>query len=1156
MDKFLEISLLGGLSIKENGVAITELTRKEIALFIYLVCTGKPHQREVLAELFWNERSQKRSSSNLRTLLTRLRQTLGDYIEVTRQTLAFNTESHYRLDVTEFETELLKVKASQSQTKLLSRSTASRLSQALSLYKGNFLSGFYLPDAYDFDTWITLERERFHRDAAEGFQLLVEFHLQRGQYTEGIKTSRQLLTMEPYNEVAHRQLITLLAYNNQREAALAQYESCSQVLNEELGVGPDKETKNLIKAISAGTLTAATKPTLAAASSAILNLPNFLTSFVGRQKELAHILERLNQPDCRLLTLVGGGGIGKSRLAVEVAAYQLNEFIDGVCFIHLEAVTQASMLVPIIAGELNFQLTSLTDTKKQLFNYLRSKEILLIFDTFEHLVENGTNFLLEILQNTTELKIIVTSRERLNLQAEYILRLEGLPFPTDLSNLPNLESFGNYGAIQLFLDRAQAVEADFAVSAGVGQICQQVEGMPLGIELAAALVGHASCEEISQKIEENIKVLTTTLRDVPSRHRSLWAVFEQSWQLLTEPEQFIFAQCGIFQGGFSQEAAVFIMQANSFDLATLVNKSLIRRTKSSRYEIHKLLVRFAMEKLAIFPFKKTQSAIEERHRAFYLNFLTEQEAVLNTKKPPEVVAALWSELDNIRQAWYGAVKQAVLPLLAQSSTALSQFFAFVGLLDEGVIMMTTAIERARMVMESDLGDAPKPAQLSKKITLGKLLAALAFLLVKQSKNEASVQTAQEVVELAQTGKSVSLETMGHLTWGWALLNQGLYDSAQAKFEQSLALACQTQLRRLEADSLKGLGTIDMRQNNYADAEIHYERSLQIYHEIDGLQGKGEVLHSLGTLFHYQDKYEEAAMYYDRALFVYDEIDDRRGKGRTFSNLGALADSQSDFANAKIYYEKALQIFRQMGDFEGQANVLGNLGISADYLGDYISARTYTRQTLQLQSEMGARHQESIALANLSLHAHHLGDNVAAKEYSQQALQLAQHIGGRQIQGYAWLFLGHALTELHDWDGATTAYQNAYALWQELKSPPLAIETQAGLARLYLVQDNLPLALAQVEEILAYLEHHNLEGTEEPFRIYLTCYQVLQTNPDDSQRAAEILNTAHALLLKRAAKINDAEMQRSFLEKVKPHQEIVALIKGLDWDSNSLGNEAL
>ncbi len=303
------------------------------------------------------------------------------------------------------------------------------------------------------------------------------------------------------------------------------------------------------------------------------NLPPQPTPFVGREKELAEIAALLADPNCRLLTLVGPGGIGKTRLALQAAEGQLPRFVDGITFVPLAPIGSPDLLPSAIAGALEVFFFGSEEPRIQIVRYLQEKQILLVMDNFEHLLD-GVGLVSEVLQTTAGVKILATSRERLNLQEEWVFALDGLSYPTESTT----DSPETYGAVRLFVQRASQVKTHFSFAdntQAVLSICQQVEGMPLGLELAASWLRAMSCQQIVDQMTHDLDFLTTPLRNIPERHRNLRTVFTQSWNLLSSDEQAILMKLSVFRGGFDLDAAKKVA-GHLRALAGLADKSLIR----------------------------------------------------------------------------------------------------------------------------------------------------------------------------------------------------------------------------------------------------------------------------------------------------------------------------------------------------------------------------------------------------------------------------------------------------------------------------------------------------------------------------------------------------------------------------------------------------
>ena len=445
----------------------------------------------------------------------------------------------------------------------------------------------------------------------------------------------------------------------------------------------------------------------------VQRLPTHLTSFVGRDKEITEITDLLAAPGCRLLTLVGPGGIGKTRLAVEAAVRMEQTFPDGIVFIALQPVPDVEGLAAAVATTLGLPLTGQQELRAHIYEYLRARRLLLILDNFEHLVD-GSDLVTGMLQAASQVRCLVTSREALNLQEEWLYPLDGLDVPTE----PFAASLASTGAVQLFVERAQRVNRAFGLPAeqdAVARICRLVEGMPLAIELAATWTKTLSCAVIADEIAQNIALLTTSLRNIPERHRSVRAAFDQSWTRLMDVERAVFTRLALFRGSFTLDAAIQVGGASPPILATLVDTSFVRRTSDGRYHLHELLRQYAEERLREAPeaFARTMEA----HQRYYIRFLSERLQGSIGAGQAEVTREVAAEIDNIRAAWRQAAAQGDVEAIQQAVQTLSVFVFARGLYQDGVTACELAIQSLRTA----------PVSPARDHTLADVLCALGLL---------------------------------------------------------------------------------------------------------------------------------------------------------------------------------------------------------------------------------------------------------------------------------------------------------------------------------------------------------------------------------------------------------------------------------------------
>ncbi len=390
------------------------------------------------------------------------------------------------------------------------------------------------------------------------------------------------------------------------------------------------------------------------------------TRFVGRATELSETRHILKNPDCRLLTLVGVGGIGKTRLALQLAREQQQAFADGGWFVNLQPLQSGKQIVSAIVDALGVVLSGYDTPENQLLQYLRDKNLLLLLDNFEHVLD-GVEFVTQLIQHASAVKLLVTSREALSLPEEWLYPVEGLSFPPS-HQADNVEAMT---AVELFVERARQVSPTFSLAdnqAGVVRICQLVAGLPLALEMAASWTKTLRCSEIAAEIQHNLNFLTSNLRHVPERHRSMAAVFAQSWEHLTQGEQALFKRLAVFKGGFQREAAEVIAGASLPLLSSLLDKCLLRREAGGRYQIHELLRQYASGKLA----EVELAALTEAHCRYYCDFLAQRKYGLVEREQVKTSLEIEGELENIRIAWQYAVEHKQVGALKKA--AASYFF--------------------------------------------------------------------------------------------------------------------------------------------------------------------------------------------------------------------------------------------------------------------------------------------------------------------------------------------------------------------------------------------------------------------------------------------------------------------------------------------------
>src|SRR5712691_1086400 len=696
-------------------------------------------------------------------------------------------------------------------------------------------------------------------------------------------------------------------------------------------------------------------PLLNTLEAGMKNLPLPRTSFVGRASELEAIDRLLEDPDCRLLTLVGPGGAGKTRLALEAAGRRIERYPHGVHFVPLVSVSSPDFLTPAVAESIQFAVDgahSGFSAQEQLLDYLSERSTLLVLDNFEHLVE-GSGFLSEVIERAPQVELLTTSRERLNVQSEWVFDVEGL----GLAENGN----GSASAVRLFVERAKQVAPGFALddASQALRICRLVDGMPLGIELAASWVSVLSCAEIADEIEGNIDVLATSMRDVPERHRSLRAAIDQSWRLLTDEQCSAFSRLSVFRGSFDRSAAVAVTGADLRLLFELVAKSLLRRPDFGRFELHELLRQYAAEQLSLSPAEEADA--RERHARHYAARLLERQAAL---MGPDLAVArdeLRGELDNLRAAaeWTLAEddEHAALKVLEALNVFLWMHSWF------------EAAETLEQLARTAGFDADDPASAN------------------------AVALAAAMYSLAHGAR------LG-------------YDPAA----EELAARCLPVLRarnmeRELADCLCALGIMAVYRDVYPEAVAFLEEAAVIARAIgDGLIESGALM-DLGFARLLLDDLEAARGAFEAAHVLQEKLGGPLLLAYATSKLGILADAEERYGDALRLHMEANDLFASVGDVGGTGYTLSRASLSAFGLGDYPEALRLGRAGYEAFSEVNHRWGTITALCRIGFAALALGGVDEAQRTFCVALEQAHASAAISLELLALSGVGAVLREM-------------------------------------------------------------------------------------------------------------------------------------------------
>lgn len=1034
----LTLSLLGPAQISLDGAPVQFKTKLAQALLVFLAMEADhPQSRETLATLLWPEQAGEAARHSLRQTLLYLRQaiqdaTAGPFLAITRQAIQLDPSARYDLDVADFGVHLASARRHPHADLGTCAVCMGRLAEASALYRGDFLAQFFLENNQPFEEWALAQREALRSRMLEVLYQLADYHGGRGDQDAAIQYARRQVEIDALREEGYRQWMQAAALSRRRSEALNAYDTLQRLLDEELNVAPAAETTALYEQIVEGRL-AAPGPTPPIRPRH--NLPRALTPFVGREADIVAIGERLDDSRCALLTVFGPGGAGKTTLALEVARRRLDRYPDGVAFVELASLTTPDHLATAIGAAVEMKFSGKSEPQAELAVFLRDQQRLLILDNFEPLLPSpaATDLLLDLIQAAPGLQLLVTSREILNLRVEWLYELAGLPFPS--AGPPSVEPARNnlperFASVRLFTQHAHRLHRDFVVGpseqTAINQLCRLVEGMPLAIELAAALTRTHTCAEIATAAARNLDSLTTAQHDVPARHHSLRALFDYSWSLLNGWARSALSRLAVFRAGLTAEAAGQVAEAGESDLNLLANKSFLRRRPDGRYEMHEVLRQYAAEKLAEVEAVETAT----RHADYFTRWVQRHEAALSGETMAESTGAIQAEIDNVRAAWRWAVEHSDLAAIARSMAGLARFYVLKSLTREGEAALRAAIHavRARLAAGKPgpiavaLFDGPEQDQPAEAV-LAALLVWHGRLLARSAQPEAAAAAWAESIQLAPDSQRA--QAMAYVLWGSLDVARSDYPAARRKAEQALSLAQAAGWQKMEADANR----------------------------------------LLGNIFSYQGDLPWSRQYYERCLKLERVAGHRRGTSATLSNLGSLCLEQGDTVAAEDYFEQALAIHRELGDQSSLAQTLVNLGQLWEVRGDYVRAQHCHAESLQITRLIGDRQHEPDALLHLGLVALGQDQLAAAQPQLDSALGLYRTAGDRWGEAAVLEAQGNLATAQGLPGPALEALQAALTLRRSIADHAGIASAQAELGRLSASQGHIAQAHAYLSAAL-------------------------------------------------------------------------------------------
>lgn len=909
-----QLRFLGTPLIQNKNHQVTaQLPGKAIGLLAFLAVEKQAFTRSRIANLLWSAESEARGKHNLRQLLQNIKKVLPHILVLKgRELILLNYPLIDRVDLWQFDEAYMHQK----------------YQDVVNVIRGRFLEGLSLRDADNFDQWQRLQESVIHHKSLHALESLLQQNV-RSEVL--IHYASRLLALQPWHEEAYQQLMLAQARTKRFNEALLTFKTCREVLHAELGIEPGQKTLAVYERVERARHTSHTIS---------LGTTNV---FVGRRQELGRIEQLLANASCRCLTLLGMGGMGKTRLALEAGCRFQSLFLHGVCFVPLQAVSQDNKLEfqQALLNELKIESTNLA-LDLRILDYLSSLELLLILDNFEQLVSQAS-FISRILRQAPNVKVIVTSRNRLDIPEEWILDVSGLSLtesekhnathtlaiPGNVSGLHASESSSSE-AVALLRNCVQQLgdaQADMP-QAELGKICQVLSGVPLAIELIAPWLRTNSPAEILDLIRRQEPSWLHVNRNFPARHRSMFAVFEYSWQLLPVEAQTVMELLTCFQGDFSETAALTVAETAIEMLTSLVGYSMLQVEGMNRYKIHPLMQLFLEGKAEQ---RGTAVRAAAKHYQYFLRFATEMLLKLNGADQLMALKQCETEFANLRTAWTWGVENVPTDELLPFADFLFELCSLRNWFETGIQIFDTAHEQC----------GNKHSLLASR-----LLAYNGFFYQRRGLLETAVQRAQLALTVAQQKEDRKTILQSLIVLSNVQYDMGQYDFAEQMFNNCLSIAPKADFAKEKAYCLYRLGLV-------ISLRIDYPNS-----------GKKKPYKPPGPFIteHYAPTEEKIRV----------------------------------ITKAREYYAQAQMIYQDFGDRLGMASTLHALGVSWYQLKAYDKAIDYFRKTTRLLRDLEAASDLTQSLNWLAWTYHRNGNHVKGRHYFLEALQLGLRSNAENI----------------------------------------------------------------------------------------------------------------------------------------------------------------
>ena len=1051
IDGPLAVAALGNLDIRWHGEsAHHRIPRKAALLLAYLADCDAVVRRSTVAGLLYSDLPDDRARSNLRVVLTRLRSALPGAVGADRSHIWLEATTSY--DVAEL-------------------SADDRVGAVLEHYRGDFLADADADAALLFDDWVSGRRQELRTGAIRTLTLGSRDAAVSGEWARCLRCAERVVELEPWNETAHRQVMMALAATSGTSAALAQFAACEATLETELGLPPSPETLALRDDIARRADEQVAAPDYPVTVRSRVTLPYDLTPFFGRAEELPAMSARLVSGGYRLLSLVGPGGVGKTRLAAEIAAQNVDAFPDGVHFVPLADTRSLSDVMAAVAESVApAAVTSLADPVANVADLIGDRRMCLVLDNLEQVVEAVAAPIGDLLGRCPNLRLVATSREPLDTRAEDVFVIQGLDVP------PRHDSdIGRWSAVRLFVDRAYRANKSFSLAdedpAEIGALCRLLEGMPLQLELVAARTTSESVSSLLRRLERADDLPGEGPKDTPDRHRSFDAVFEQSWALLSDEDRTALMCLSVTRGGFNSAAAGALLGTSGHEANRLARKSLLVQEGNGRYRFHELLRQAADTRLG--PALRTET--EERHARWFLGQLAAGTQALISGNDPDGTAMLIDDLDNIRTAWWIGVERGMTELLGAAANGLGYLLELAGhRIDAPSLLLAAAdaVGDGTMDADGEYGEA--------------FFVRVAAGLIAATTNEDSFEAMCDRIDVA-AGSSPHAE----IERAWSALHRAQSAFYRGELARAAALLD-------ERDDNKGTGG-----------------SLEAWTMLQ----RGRLLSAAGA-------FDTAVATYRDALERFEELGDVRAQARANSYLAPAYAEQNLVWEAYEADRAAMEMSEWTGNRQRQGDLHTNVGASLVLLGAYERAREHTAAGLAVIRETGDLAVEGYVLAQ---HGECL---IGLGEFDKGEADIVEGLRLSRAQGFSYGLLYNLPPWIRHLEAsgrseqALLAADELVAIAADREADHFVATAQAlrarSMASLRRFEEAIPLARRIADDISG----SRASRLPWPVATLLDLATVLRS---DDVLAAALIAEASDIQQRTARSIEDPELRRSYLE---------------------------